>query len=457
MVNLTYFLFIFWKFSKSFRLIFHFTGIAGAIGRGGRGGGGETSNGRSFHVSFVEETQADASYSCRTIVKNEVNFGKNDGARNGIDNSTIAGMLKAQPPHILNQHAYTINKYKSFAREDSIGSSRQSHVNNFLNAIAENVPYVLMELIDELTTIENQYFHLRGKIDFIPVFESLLERTKTFAKRKPSATTNGQTVIEAKKVTAYLYTAILSKINGIKNKVYENTVFDLNSFLNIVNKTMDELRTSIAEVHRNDIRNEYYSKFDEKMRAAKEFIETQVTPEIDQIFNEIEADIEKLIRESIQKQNDVRDAIVDKLKRQKQLENNLILRNILAPIKVIAATASFLGPIGAAAGSAISGTTMLIDSFVLDETSASGADKFIPLISPDFKNSMSRISETLKQQPEFITRKISELDKFLKTKLSANEGRPNPLSDAETQDLQKKVAEYKDKELRIKMKKSHMI
>lgn len=319
-------------------------------------------------------------------------------------------MSNANPPLEFNHPSYAVNEYKCFAREQSIGSSRSTEINTFLDKITNHetlkTQYGALDLIDEFITMENQYFRTRGQIDFIPLLESLLSRTEAFAK---TATLS----IEHKKALAHLYTAILSKINGINSKVYKNTVFDLNDYLRSVQRKIEKLHESIDDVNRNEVRNDFNALLNEKVRSANIFIETQITPEIDYIFQKIDDDIKKLIDESIDKQSDANKAISTKRRWRRKLQDKLRLQKILGPIKIIAAAANFFGPLGVATGAAIAGGNMVIDALVMGDSGGSGNDKIIPLTCADFKTKMTKLTETLKQRPDLVKRKLTDLEKYL--------------------------------------------
>lgn len=210
-------------------------GNTGAVGKGGFGGGDKTHNGKTFEIviykfSDVATPDSPRPKTCSLEIKNTIDYGTNPAGKNGIDNYVSAGAKNADPPLEFSHPAIAINEYKSFDRERLTGSSRQSGMMNFLKKLTNNgkirAQYGTLDLIDEFITIEHQYFQLRGKIDFIPFLDLLLDRTEEFAKTAKIST-------EHKRVLTYLYTAILSKINSINKKFNQNTVFDLETFLTL--------------------------------------------------------------------------------------------------------------------------------------------------------------------------------------------------------------------------------
>lgn len=100
---------------------------------------------------------------------------------------------------------------------------------------------------------------------------------------------------------------------------------------------------------------------------ANEFIANQLIPEIEKIQTDLELKLEDLIQETATLENTV---VENKRLYQRQLiqlRKTLFLRNVFAALKLIGRLLGFLGPYGAVAEAAISGTANLVETYLLDD------------------------------------------------------------------------------------------
>lgn len=198
----------------------------GTIGRGGSGGAG-TLNGNNRKIEFKIYTER--WLSIRTQKKywfeihvdepgDEIPAGK--FGRNGVNSVGIEQPRVYKP---LNP-SFTVSEYKNFAREHDTNNIRRTEIRSFLIDLYKDqriqALYNMVGLINELQTMENQYFHSRDKKSFIPYFKSLLNRTKEYAKNHAQSA-------EVTNVLNYLYTATFQKLATIWSRCNQVSAIDL--------------------------------------------------------------------------------------------------------------------------------------------------------------------------------------------------------------------------------------
>lgn len=302
------------------------------------------------------------------------------------------------------------NNYKNYARELLPNNIRRTNIKKFIDEIDNNEAsrslYNTLGLIDEFDGLERQYFALENIISLSPFYESLSNRIIEHAE-KVTATN------EQKKALSYLYTATLSKLNTYKmqNKMGNNTVYNLDEFLTVVNEDIEELKDIDEKIAINKYRNEYKLSLDEKRRSADAFIQNEVIPEIDNIFEKIDEKIDKLISETIKSEEGIQTNIDAEVKRKGELEKTLMLRSLLAPLKIAAPCLSLLGPIGAVAGIGMSGVSTIAETLIDDNNRPAAGGVYI--MPQTFTSSFTKLSDQLNDKVTLFKEQINKIDEII--------------------------------------------
>ncbi|GIY70359.1 uncharacterized protein CEXT_753841 [Caerostris extrusa] len=109
---------------------------------------------------------------------------------------------------------------------------------------------------------------------------------------------------EYKKVLSYLYTATLGRIYNIKEDTEYTLVVDASRYLEIVKGDIETLKEQKKAKNKAEIINkhkeEYRKSVQKKIEEAKGLIDSQITPEIDNISTQIDSKIDLLINETIE-------------------------------------------------------------------------------------------------------------------------------------------------------------
>lgn len=180
-----------------------------------------------------------------------------------------------QPPIRIPLRAHEpVNFYKSYLREKLNDGLRNVDAFNMYEKIDENSEvqntYNVIAFAQELQSLEKHFYSLNNEIDFIPIYESFLKRLEIYSKSNTADVKS----LENKKVLGWLYTAALSKIQGLKSDRYSNLVIDIQTYL-------DPTKVEII----NKYKDEYKNELDAKVNEATTFINKTILPEIDNIFD----------------------------------------------------------------------------------------------------------------------------------------------------------------------------
>lgn len=395
-------------------------GDCGTVGNGGISG--SANNGDDLVVGCKSFNTVLGPLSTNNLIIS-VNNGETISGTNGTTGKNIIEMIILRPPAIFLNRSYTINNYKNYVREKLSDRINESVLLKFLNELENNEGisgfYDTLGLVNEFQGLENQYQNLHKQLLFQSFYKSLLNRIRKYAENPK----HHEKSMEYKKVLSYLYAATLSKICSINNSKENNLVIDIHNYLDVVIKNINKLKKSTNLVSINNIQNKYQESINEKIKNAINEIDTQITPEINNIIIQIDQQIVLLSNETVNlittNEEDQRKLI----KQQKALENALVLRKTLGVVKVLSLFLAFIGPVGAVATAAIGASTMVVESLVLDDSSALGTDKILQLPSA-IKNSVTRITDQLKNEQQLLKEQLYDaeqaLDKFLVDQPSEN-------------------------------------
>lgn len=391
-------------------------GIDGEPGFGGSG----AYNGRTANIYLYSSGSRVGTF--YYFYQNEIWFtqgGHGTDGKRGIV-GTERGNDTSSSPHFQNPSIF-INDFKSYVRENLSNSTGQSYLTAFVKKLENNGTikelYSTLGFVNELQGLESQYLQFRNKIAFLPFYESLIARIKEF----PKASTS----LENRKVLNYLYIAAVSQMYAIKENMKRKNVVNISQYLDMVKENVKKFeKIEKQETIINAYRDDYQKMFGDKMQKANEFIQNEITPDIEKTFSQIDDNIYALIEIIAAKEDEIKNATDQAYKERNDLQNMLGWRGAFFTLKMIGSLAGFIGPAGAVLGSVLTGSSLLAEGFILDTTSDKGQDKIYSLPAT-FRTLMAKVSEQLVNKPKMLQQKLdkaaADLEKALLDSDASNE------------------------------------
>lgn len=294
--------------------------------------------------------------------------------------------------------------YKDYVRENLIDSLIASKLREFMNALEDNEQikkrYKIIDFVNEFQSLERQFFRLQSNISFEPFLRSMLQRVNEYK------TMNVLSADDQKALTR-LNAAMMSKLCAISTK--SGVVLNVAKYLKTIELEIGDLAKITKQKNINEHRNEYKSVLDNKIAVGKNFIETQIEPEIEKIFDERREQIDCLTDEIIELRKNVEQNLEEADIAQKRLESLLFYRKVITPLKLVAAAVTFLGPVCAIGGTALGGVTMLFDSYLDRNFNKS------TILSPVFGKLLARVTDEYKYRHQSLKSELDELKIDLET------------------------------------------
>lgn len=350
-------------------------GIDGDDGIGGKGGTGGI-NGDDVIVSCqtsIDHRGRFGEWRLHDIIYNER---RNKNGTNGIDGVNIKGIKEPEVSAVLKERdkIKIINEYKSYLREHLNDRFKKSSLTQFYKQLDSNPSvknvYNTLGLFNDLQGLEEQSHKLNKEVDFIPFYQSLLNRISEYAQKESED--------QYKRTLSYLYTSTLGRIHNLENNLGTHLIIDIDGYLSSLKESMEGLQGLKEERNRFHIivnklntikkyKENYNDNLQKEIQEANSLIEKQVIPEIDNISIEIDNKIGLLISElmTLKAQNQ---AEQEKLVKKKQeLENILPLKGLFSALSTVCQVVSFFGPIGSAAASVVGTVNSVAEHLVLDK------------------------------------------------------------------------------------------
>ncbi|GIX93758.1 uncharacterized protein CDAR_606301 [Caerostris darwini] len=380
-----------------------------------------------------------------------VNNKKGPSGHNGVDGANDNGYQEPEEALIINEPTNIINRYKSYLIENLNDRFTKYSLTHFFEELNSNGDvksiYNTSGLVNELRNLEEQLPVLSGKVDFIPFYQSLLNRINEYVLSPKSAEKSD----EYKKILAFLYTAALGQIYSLKNDSEPNLIIDIGGYLDLVIKDLQKLKESQSRSNKVDVVNrrkeDYKKSIDRKIQEAKKFVKEQLTPEIDKISRRIDNDVDSLIEETVelQKQAEKEEQV---LKNKKQdLEKAMAIKGIFSTFQFVGDIVSFLGPVGAVAGTVIGTATSVGESLVLSNQQQSFE------IPSDLLSDL----KTLEGQIKMVRKKkIAHLNELLEEVSQEIKKNPKKLKDVleNVDDIKRRLNQMTEKEYDFKKVKA---
>ncbi|GFY45511.1 uncharacterized protein TNIN_165361 [Trichonephila inaurata madagascariensis] len=345
-------------------------GVGGKGGQGGRHGNDiiascVVTSPTGLQVLFSSTTR---SWQMKSTIEDH---GKGPSGRNGTDGGSDIPPAPSKAGLTVEAPANIVNEYKSFLRESLTDRFKKYSSTDFLNQLdgsnkTKNV-YNTLGLVNELETLEKQNYKLSEELNFLPFYQSLLNKVNEYAV-KPK---QDEASYEYYKVLKFLVTATLSRIHSLKGSSESNLMIDIEGYLDIIKEDILSLKNiKNANVKADMIKKyteKYKSSIEDKIKEAEGFIKEQLMPEMNLINSQIDSEINSLIDELIDLKGKSKEDIRTLVEKREDLRRKFELRGIFNCLKLFAQAASFFGPVGKVVGLATGTIVSITESLVLDK------------------------------------------------------------------------------------------
>lgn len=260
------------------------------------------------------------------IGSTEVDGGTIEKVEDGKDGDNDQNQKTPRKPNPFDNHFQIINSYKKFVRANLPNHIQESEIKKFLLDLDEDeriqLKYKPLGFVDELLGMEEQYFQLRHRLSFDPFVRALRMRIDQYVMKQQKYLSK-----QDKQLLGYLQAATLSKLCSMQNMSNRVSAVDLLKYLELIQDHVDD----INKIKKIDVINEHRKMFknaiNAKVSSAKEMIETQILPNIEQTLAEINGQITSLIHEITTKR--------EALEEEQKLKEALIKQKILFWLKVV--------------------------------------------------------------------------------------------------------------------------
>lgn len=359
------------KYSKIFNFyeklfsgyVFKNAGKNGTHGIGGKGGAG-TYDGDSYLLVYVDIYILFILLYSLPISITYTGDWHQEG-RYGSKGGNCANIEEPYPAELISP-AQTINRYKSYLRENLPNNVQESTLREFMTDFEFDKRvldlYDTVALCDDLRLTEDQYLQLRYDLNFMPFHESLLNRTGEYANTMKESP-------DHLKVLRFLYTAIYGKISNLRNFRQHIIVIDLLEYLELLQKNIDRMKETEREVSIEEQKKQYENALMEKIQSALEIVATEIIPAIVKASNEVIEKIPDLIKEILKKASKAEEE-------QQELQEKIRDHKLLGGLELFAKQFEVFGEFGKLISKYIQATVRQLDSY----------RKIIKQLASSFKN-----------------------------------------------------------------------
>lgn len=252
----------------------------------------------------------------------------------------------------------SILAYKEYLGHNLLESTRRSKLLEFVQQLMTNEGvhsfYSVSDLIDEFKSLENHYNQLKKEINFVPLYQSLLDRIGYQTRIL------GDGDSENSHYLTLLYTAVMSKIISIKDADHI-VIFDVSAYLHSMKNDIDKIEKETRIDYIKTSFDKYEKELTNKIATAVNLIDTKVIPTIDATFRETDEKIADLLREVFEYEKASENAIKISEENNAKLKKLIFCHKLLAPFKLIGRVLAFAGPMGMVAGAVVSAGAMGAD------------------------------------------------------------------------------------------------
>lgn len=179
-----------------------------------------------------------------------------------------------------------------------------------------------LALVKELEMLESQFHKLHTRINFLPLYQSLLNRTDEYAKqpnRRPKKPADD------KKVLTYLYTTILGREYNLQDRSESNLIVDIKSYLESTKISIQKYKAASKVNTIDEYRKEYEVSLENKIEEADKLINNVIIPELKKILNENRKNVDAVIDSIMRLEKQTEDNIQEMRKQRDELQSKLVL------------------------------------------------------------------------------------------------------------------------------------
>lgn len=365
-------------------------GESGAPGTAGKAGKNPQKVGLRYSYRYMgftttaswKETSREEDNSCTAIKP-----ASNGGNDKNIPKADTPGYYEAAIP---------LNEFQSFVRESQINALRRDDLNQFINLIHESdsvlANYSTKGFVDELLTLEREFYKLHSDIDMSSYYLSISKRLERYANQ--SNADQSKVPQEQLKVFSYLYAAAFSKYVTLKS-TDSLMIIDVDGYLSSTINEIQNYEVSSRANIINEKRKSYRSGFESKINEATAFIQSDIIPAITNISKSIDGNLNALVNEAVAKKKQAAKDELDYYRQQEKLQKQMALRFLFGTLDIAGQFGACLGPYGMAAGAIAGGVSQIGQGF-MDQ----GGVKKVMVLPEGVKSTLDNINKALKKRKE---------------------------------------------------------
>lgn len=210
--------------------------------------------------------------------------------------------------------------------------------------------YDLIDYINDMDVLEDQFSKLNDRVDFQRFYESLLKRIDKYASQK--------TTEEKRKVTTLLYIACLTKTHTIRTGELTNMIIDVIGFLDLSLKNRQSFQDMERATKVYDRRRDYEKNIEAMIDEANDFIEKDINIYLSDMSKTLKLEFDAVISETIRLKRETYGKMEEKAKALEKLKENIRIRSLLRIFDVLGQGLGYAGKEGQLIGKVIKfGTT----------------------------------------------------------------------------------------------------
>ncbi|XP_049822085.1 uncharacterized protein LOC126265268 isoform X2 [Aethina tumida] len=266
---------------------------------------------------------------------------------NGISGVNTIGLINPKPtPQVKISHLHNYKKYLL----NNLNNPIYTKINDFLILIEQSncwfKNYNISDLITDFYILDAQSYIIKKHLLLLPFMESLLNKTGNSLKNVKS---NAH-----KELLQYLYASIYSKIWSTKNNLNRNLVIDVQKFLQIITRNINDMKTQRNKQIVEQYKKDFESELKTKIKQGEKLIELNIVSIVNKIAKKIDIHINSLLQEIVQLKKEAKAKSALLKKKEKELKENIKLKEIFGGLQVVTTTLGFFGPVGTVVGDMLS-------------------------------------------------------------------------------------------------------
>lgn len=301
--------------------------------------------------------------------------------------------------------AKIVKEYQDYFRRNFKVSLKDFLDLDFIDKLNENTIernlLTAHDLYEESKELENEFFRAENKNDLHAFYELLLNKVYAYARNKKIPADDDEY-----KLVKYLYTAVLSRKNYLKENPKTGPVISVSQVFENLKDELTEnsqkfVKTEILENLRKRT-DDYQKKIVEESEKAKSTTQSEVKRDLVIIGKAIDKSMDALLMEIKKKENETMENGSELADAQSKLIKDLLKKCAFSVVKLLNAGLACAGPKGAIA-SAIFGVGIDVS-----ETFETGSME-------ERRKKVSKIGQDLKSAAEEVTKQAEVIEKLKKT------------------------------------------